>query len=43
MYLAENVAERCVSRVRYALRGLACIAGGTVTGLPPLVHTRYAF
>jgi succinoglycan biosynthesis protein ExoM len=30
LYLAENVAERCVSRVRYALRGLARIAGGTL-------------
>jgi succinoglycan biosynthesis protein ExoM len=30
LYLAENVAERCVSRVRYALRGLARIAGGAL-------------
>jgi len=41
LYLAENVPRRCVSRVRYTLRGLTRIAGGTVRfGLGRLVRSQ---
>ena len=30
LYLAENATQRCISRLRYTLRGLTRIAGGTI-------------
>lgn len=30
LYLAENVAQRCVSRIRFSVRGLVRIAGGAI-------------